>query len=514
VATGHLEIESKYDVDEHFVLPDLADLPGVVADEPVEHLLDAVYHDTGDLRLLRSRVTLRRRTGGEDAGWHLKLPAGAARRELHAPLGRGVKKAPEALIEPVAGILRGAATAPVVALKTRRLVTVLRDDAGRAVAEVADDMVTATLFAPGPDEPTEVHAWREIEVELAHGPAADGGEAISAAVGERLVAAGARPSASASKLGRVLAARLGTGDALPSTGARRKGGPTAGEFLVGVLRQQVAELQAADLLIRTDQPDAVHRVRVAARRLRSILGSFRDVLAPQVTTHLRDELRWLGRQMAGARDDEVALAHLRTLVAEEPDELVLGPVAARLQQTQIQAGRAGHEQALGTVSQARYLDLLDALHALLDDPPLAARAGEPFRGALHDAVRRSARRLRRRIRSARQAPEGGRTQELHAVRRAAKRLRYVGETARGEIGGTKSLVRSAKRVQKVLGELQDTVVTREQSRRLGIAAAAAGENSFEYGRLHALEQARAARAEARFWAREPKLRKALDRAAG
>ena len=145
---------------------------------------------------------------------------------------------------------------------------------------------------------------------------------------------------------------------------------------------------------------------------------------------------------------------------------------------------------------------------------MGRRAGEPFRGALHDAVRRSARRLRRRIRSARQAPEGGRAQELHAVRRAAKRLRYVGETARGEIGGMKSLVRSAKRVQTVLGEAQDTVVTREQSRKLGIAAAAAGENSFEYGRMHALEQARAARAEARFWAREPKLRKALDRAAG
>src|SRR3954470_3136125 len=102
MVTGHLEIETKYDVDGAFVLPGLADVGAV--DPPVEHLLDAVYHDTPDLRLLRARVTLRRRTGGPDAGWHLKLPAGTARRELHAPLGRAVKKAPQALLGPVIGI--------------------------------------------------------------------------------------------------------------------------------------------------------------------------------------------------------------------------------------------------------------------------------------------------------------------------------------------------------------------------------------------------------------------------
>src|SRR3954471_13434995 len=124
MVTGHLEIETKYDVDDGFVLPGLADV--AEADPPVEHLLDAVYHDTADLRLLRARVTLRRRTGGPDAGWHLKLPAGTARRELHAPLGRAVKKAPPALLGPVTGILRGAVPEPVVLLHTRRVVTLLR----------------------------------------------------------------------------------------------------------------------------------------------------------------------------------------------------------------------------------------------------------------------------------------------------------------------------------------------------------------------------------------------------
>ena len=57
--------------------------------------LSATYYDTADLRLLRSRMTLRRRRGGSDAGWHLKLPAGAdSRDEVRHPLGRYRKPPP------------------------------------------------------------------------------------------------------------------------------------------------------------------------------------------------------------------------------------------------------------------------------------------------------------------------------------------------------------------------------------------------------------------------------------
>ena len=499
MVTGHLEIETKYDVDDAFVLPGLADVAEV--DPPVEHLLDAVYHDTADLRLLQARVTLRRRTGGPDAGWHLKLPAGTARRELHAPLGRAVKKAPRALLGPVTGILRGAVPEPVVLLHTRRVVTALRNGDGQVLAEVADDTVTATLAAAGPGEPAQVRAWREVEVELV-----DGDEALAAAVGERLVAAGARPSESASKVGRVLADRL-------APAPRRKGKKQrAGDQVLDALRGQVAALQAADVLLRTEQTDAVHQLRVADRRLRSILAAFRGVLDPAVTTPLRDELAWFGGQLAGARDDEVALAHLSALVAAEPVELVLGPVAARLQQTEIALGAAGVDRAVATVAEPRYLALLDALHALLADPPVTARADEPFRSVLQDAARRAGKRLRRRLRTAERADDDERPEALHDVRTAVKRLRYVAELADGKSTGVRSLARAAKRAQQVLVEVQDSVVTREHCRRLALTALAAGENSFAYGRLHALEQARAERAEAEFWCLEPDLRRLLRRA--
>lgn len=197
-----LEIERKFDVDPGFVLPALDGVPGVAAaDPPRVHDLEAVYHDTADLRLARGRVTLRRRTGGPDAGWHLKLPAGAARREMHLPLDRGTDVAPDELLELAAGLLQGAPTGPVVMLRTRRVVTELRDGAGRVLAEVADDTVTATVPVPG--AAPDVRSWRELEVELV-----DGEESLLAAVGDVLVAAGARPSPRASKLAFALSARL------------------------------------------------------------------------------------------------------------------------------------------------------------------------------------------------------------------------------------------------------------------------------------------------------------------
>ena len=93
-ANGGIEIESKFDVDELAPLPRLNDLPGVqVIAEPMTFDLEAVYFDTNDLVLSAEHITLRRRTGGDDAGWHLKLPdAAGRRREIHAPLGKNVQR--------------------------------------------------------------------------------------------------------------------------------------------------------------------------------------------------------------------------------------------------------------------------------------------------------------------------------------------------------------------------------------------------------------------------------------
>ena len=196
------ETERKYDVDAGFAVPDLAGSGGVASMGPpdVQHLA-ATYYDTDDLRLIGSRITLRHRTGGDDAGWHIKLPVGGdTRRELHFPLDLPGQPVPAEIATRVTRWSGGAPLRPVARLETRRTVHRLLDQAGQVLAEVADDQVTGSRPDPaGPDRWREQDAWREVEVELKSGTP----EVLDAAAAG-LAAAGARPSRSASKLARVL----------------------------------------------------------------------------------------------------------------------------------------------------------------------------------------------------------------------------------------------------------------------------------------------------------------------
>ncbi len=198
--TEHLETELKLDVDPGFVVPDLDGLAsGQTVSEPEVRLLVANYFDTSDLRLAAVPATLRRRTGGPDEGWHLKLPVGAGtRRELQAPLGDDPTTVPPQLASLVATWTEGHPLQVVAVLETRRTVRNLIGADGAVLAEVADDLVTGRLPGLG-DTPAEPVTWREIEVELV-----SGGPEILAAARARLTAAGARLSSSASKLGRLL----------------------------------------------------------------------------------------------------------------------------------------------------------------------------------------------------------------------------------------------------------------------------------------------------------------------
>jgi inorganic triphosphatase YgiF len=193
----HLETEQKYDADTDFVLPEL----GGRRTEQKKYYLSATYFDTENLDLNQNRITLRRRVGGADEGWHLKLPVRKdTRQELHAPLDEtAAGVVPARLAAQVEDIVAGQRLRPIAILDTERAVVPLTGKSGQPLVEVADDRVTATRFG-GPDE--EPLVWREIEVEiLSPGPEA---EKLLETVGQALVKAGARPSSSGSKLGRLL----------------------------------------------------------------------------------------------------------------------------------------------------------------------------------------------------------------------------------------------------------------------------------------------------------------------
>ncbi|WP_228975221.1 CYTH and CHAD domain-containing protein [Streptomyces sp. DH12] len=481
MADAKREIERKYEADPGTRLPDLTAVRGVAAvlDRGVAEL-DAVYYDTEDLRLAAASVTLRRRTGGADAGWHLKLPvAPGVRDEVHAPLADEV---PRDLAGLVRARTRGAPLVPLVRLRSRRDVRHLVDDRGELLAEASTDTVRAERLngGGGGDATAE---WTEIEVELADG--AD--PAFLDAVDKRLRKKGLAPSGAASKLAK----------ALDHTGRRPPRAPepdgTAGGHLLAHLREQADRLAAHDAAVRRDLPDSVHQMRVATRRLRSAFRSYRKLLDRSATDPVAAELKWLARELGADRDQEVLTERLTSHVDAVPVTLLLGPVRARLRAWSA-AGRARvRARTLAALDGERYTALLDALDALLADPPLRPAAAGPADEVLPAAVLREYDRMATRVDRALGLPPGpDRDLALHEARKAAKRVRYAAEAAAPVLGKRgKRFTKGVKTVQKVLGEHQDSVVARDALRDLAIQAHGAGETAFTWGLLHGREEARA-----------------------
>ena len=488
-ASAHREIEAKLEVPSGVALPDLTRLPGVAAvDDPEQFTLEAVYLDTPDLRLAKAGTTLRRRTGGVDPGWHVKMRVSADERtELHGPLGAADGEVPAELAAAVRAQVRGAPLSAVVTLRTRRTVRRLRDAADQVLAEVADDVVTSR--SPGQGE-VVLDAWREWEVELVHGDR----HLLAATVKRLQKVDGAVPGRS-SKLARALDRRLADAAAVPGRrpAAAGSAGAAVGEHLAG-LRE---DLLAHDPQVRRDEPEGVHQMRVATRRLRSTLATFSPLLVRGQCEGVRVELGWLAGLLGAARDAEVGRQRLTELLAPEPPELVLGLVARRLDGDRAAAYRFAHQLVLEALDSDRYFRLLDALDALVDAPPLTKVAGGAAGRVLPARVRRDWERLARAFELARNTAPGPRRDELlHAARKAAKRTRYAAEAVAPTAGRpAEKFAVAAKKLQTLLGDHHDTVEIRAVLRRVGVQAHLDGENAFTYGRLHAIEQARAERIE-------------------
>ncbi|MER5832774.1 CYTH and CHAD domain-containing protein [Streptomyces sp. NPDC002130] len=485
------EIERKYESDEGG-LPDLTGVAGVaaVADKGVAHL-DATYHDTADERLAASSVTLRRRTGGSDAGWHLKFPIAAdVRDEIRAPL---TDTLPEDLAALVRSRVRDSELLPVVRLRSDRDVRHLLDADGRLLAEMSVDTVHAERLTGRGGEAQ----WTEIEVELADG----GDPALLDKIDKRLRKAGVRPSASSSKLARALAET--------APGKRRKSAPapkpvTAADHVLAYVRTQRDAIVELDPAVRRDAEDSVHSMRVATRRLRSTFKSFGEILDRAVTAPVADELKWLAGELGLDRDREVLTERLTSAVDEVPEGLARGPVAKRLHSWSSAEHGSARGRLLGVLDSHRYLTLLDTLDALIADPPLLKAAGKKPRKPIAKAVQKDFRKVSKLIeRAADLEPGTDRDVVLHEARKKAKRTRYAAEAAEPVLGKpAKAMVKSMKALQDLLGEHQDSVMARQALRELSAVAHAAGESAFTYGLLHEREAQRALRVEAElpgFW---------------
>ena len=497
--TGDFEIERKFDVGERTQLPPLHQLPGVDrVEQPVEYQLDATYFDTPDFALAARRMTLRRRTGGEDAGWHLKMPISLdERREIREPLSVDPNIVPQPFLLLLRVHVRDRVLIPVARLRTRRIVHRLRDVHGEILADFCDDRVQADRLGPDPVNLT----WREWELELA-----DESTTLLDAAQSMLAIADVPPSAHASKLARVLGDKYPEKQP-PALWGLKRNCPSANVLLV-YLNRQVQMLTEQDPRVRAGSPDSVHLMRIATRRLRSALSTYRALLDPNLATGLRAELKWVGNILGKHRDAQVMHQRLTDLIAAEPSELILGPMLRRVDEQLESDLRNARLTALQALDDKRYFRLLDGLDALLAAPPLTDLASIPEQKIVPKLVKNERKRLRRAVRTAVRTPAGvGRDQALHEVRKSAKRLRYAAETATPlHRKRATRIADAAERIQTILGDHQDSVLAQGLLRHLGMEAHLQGENVFSYGRLNALEQRAAESSEIQFrqaWKRFP-----------
>jgi CHAD domain-containing protein len=447
-----IEREWKFEAGSEFALPDLTTLVpgGQMATLPPREL-EAVYYDTTDLRLARWGVTLRHRTGDDVAVWTVKLPAvdgsggsgagatkgaskGAStgervRHEISFPGDDG--PVPPEVAALVVAYARREPLAPVARLVTRRVRFALSDADGAAVAEVDDDEVLAFRGKK------QVARFREIEVEL--GPAGLNG--VGRAVTKAFKKAGASPSASANKLLRALGEP--PAPELPES--------DADELVRSAMAAGARRLLLHDPFVRLDDDiEAVHQARVATRRMRSDLGTFKAFVDDRWASALGDDLKWLGSLLGAVRDADVLGQRLRSHIADLPE--ADQPAAARVLATLATSRETAQQALVEGMQTERYVDLLDAVVAAGQSPVLRSDAHADA-DAVRDVVAKRWRRLRK------DATAADSDEALHGVRIAAKRARYAAEAGSAVLGRSgASLAKAFAGVQEVLGDLHDAVV--------------------------------------------------------
>jgi CHAD domain-containing protein len=445
----------------------------VAAAQPESFELDATYYDTGRLHLLRSKMTLRRRTGGHDAGWHLKLPSiHGARTEVALPLSAGDPgNVPAELAGLVRGAARGFELVPVARLRNDRVIRNLLDEAGQVLIEVADDHVTATPLLPGAGAPSK---WRELEAEIVGGNR----DQLAATV-DVLISAGASTASSASKLARALNFR-------PPAARRNK---VAGEAVLGSIGRQRDLLIAADRGLREEVDGALHDARLAARRIRAILTVYAPLFESTAPADLRSALRSFGSTLSDARDISAARFRLLPQLDEEPEEYAR-VARVRLADACAQRLASALAQVRSAIDDPEYLTMLRALDEFLDQPPLSRRAHRSATAELPELISISWLRLREQADGALADP--GDIPAVHKVRKTAKTVRYSTEAAIGALGSDAAVFASAlEEIQETLGEFQDAGYAAELLAELSIEPGTDGTAGFIFGRLHAFEQAMA-----------------------
>lgn len=462
-----LEVEVKLAVDEGVKPPGISLVDATMSiTSTTTHHLSATYFDTEDLRLTRAKTALRRRTGGTDDGWHVKLPGeGGARRELQVPLQDAPgDEVPAELRKAVSEVIGDAPLVPIARVDNRRVESVLGRE-GTAYAEFCDDHVSSESYLPG----GQAQSWREWELELSEAIAGtETGEQLLRNATEAMLAAGARPADAPSKLVKAL------GESLPA-------GPV--DEALRRTRERVVDYIPR---VRADEADSVHQMRVATRTMRSLLATYGITGGHADAAHVEAELKYAAGVLGTARDAEVVEQRLRDLIACDTTGTIDAATAAQINRDLRGMYDAAHAEIVEMLDSERFAGLLadvEKLHGAAEHSD--AELYTQLCGAYTKLRKRHAKMEKYAEDAA--LPLAEREAYIHAVRKAAKKLRYAAVAAEGSGLKTGPLVKACTRLQSVLGDFQDSVTAREHLVQLAQDAHARGEDTFAYGVLYQRE---------------------------
>jgi inorganic triphosphatase YgiF len=426
--SGSREIELKF-------LCAPGDLGAVLAAAPAgddddSRELISVYFDTPDLTLQKQGVSLRVRESKGRRILTMKRGEGLAREEYETPLESGQPTAELAPLREILSDNDAAALAPAFNVRVNRRQRLIRY--GEAEIELALDQGEVSGGR-------RVSPISEVELELKSGRP----EALFDL---------ARELAKSAPLFLSFDTKSARGQALvadQTVEARRRGkvrlerGSTAGEAFQKNARSALAAIAAnAAALREAPQPEAVHQLRVGARRLRSALSTFRPVVEDGGYGAAKEELRWLARAFDQARNLDVFAAE----VVGPAQKMEAPPAGLAALVEAIEAARLGaRKDACETAGGERFRRLMIDVACWVETGDwLAGQAAkQPAGDFAEHTLSRRLKKLLKRGRKLETADDKAR----HKMRIGAKKLRYAGE-------GFASLY-SDKKVDRFVGRLKD-----------------------------------------------------------
>ncbi|MHA7275764.1 CYTH and CHAD domain-containing protein [Arthrobacter sp. Hz1] len=499
--TEALEIERKYDVGPVESIPDFTGIAGVDrVDDGGTVVLGAVYYDLATRALLRHGITLRRRRGGKDEGWHIKFPAAPHRLEVHVPLSAAEDAVPDAVPVEVLDLVRvhvrGQSLIPVARLTTTRTITTLVGTVGSPLIEICDDLVDSEDLTTGVER-----SWREWEAEVvgAGDYPVDEQARVVDAVEYCLLNAGASPGLGGPKL----ALALGGKPKDPLT----EGKPgTVRNVLTASFRRAAEDLMVWDPRVRRNEEGSLHQLRVRSRTLRSMLKTYRPLLDAEQADHLEERLKLVGGTLSAARDAEVMQDLIGKGIARQPQGSIPRHVMRRLEKMSAAQRLKARSHVLRELNSTGYFATLDALDDFTSSLPLRGgkKKGGKAASELPQAVKRQQTAvLKTAHRANRETDLDTQLELLHEVRKRSKRLRYAIRSVDGTSGFSFSAQmgksgKASEKIQDILGTHRDSVLFQRYLLKASRAARRAGDNTFAYGVLHEAEQSIQRTAEADF----------------